>query len=222
MFGRRVGITAGLVLAGAALFLIPGANTAWGRGVVIGRGFGGGYGYTHVTPYGNVSSYGYRSPYYGYRSYGYGYPSYGYGYGYPSYGYGWGGGFGYAPTYNNYYYPPTYSVQPQTSPGVPYVAGYAPSAPTSNTARVDIQVPANADLFIEGQKMTQTGARRSFVSPALEAGHKYIYTIKATWMEDGKPVTQQKQVTVQAGDRQSLLFLGDGDGKPAATTTTTN
>lgn len=199
MFGQRVGIAAGLALAGAVLLLTPGESAAWGRGF-----YGGGYGYTHISPYGNVSVYGHGGPYFGYRSYNY--PYYGYGYG----GYGWGGGYGayYAPTYNNYY--PQMYVAPQQPQTVPYVAGYAPSAATT-TARLDIQVPPDADVYIEGQKMKQTGPRRSFVSPALEAGQQYVYNIKATWTQNGETVSDEKQVNVQAGDRQSIIFLGNSD-----------
>ncbi|HBI42924.1 MAG TPA: hypothetical protein DDY78_08715, partial [Planctomycetales bacterium] len=49
-----------------------------------------------------------------------------------------------------------------------------------------MQVPnADAQVFFDGDKTSQTGAERAFVSPPLEAGRSFHYTIEARWMEDG-------------------------------------
>jgi uncharacterized protein (TIGR03000 family) len=61
----------------------------------------------------------------------------------------------------------------------------------------------SARVTIQGQEMQATGTQRDFVSPALEPGRAYTYTIAATWNANGQMVTRQKQVDVQPG--QSVL-----------------
>ena len=39
----------------------------------------------------------------------------------------------------------------------------------------------DAHLLIDGKKTKQTGVKRHFVSPPLEAGWTYTYTLTATW-----------------------------------------
>ena len=60
-------------------------------------------------------------------------------------------------------------------------------------------VPADADVFIDGAPMTQTGTERIFNSPPLEKGYRYSYTIRARWTEDGSPVEQTRTVSVTPG-----------------------
>ena len=39
-----------------------------------------------------------------------------------------------------------------------------------------------------------------FVSPSLNPGRDYHYTLKAEWMRDGKPVVVSKEIAVRAGE----------------------
>lgn len=71
------------------------------------------------------------------------------------------------------------------------------------TAKVIVNVPADAKLFIEGVAMTSTGAVRHFESPALVPGKLYTYTLKAEVVRDGKAVTTSRTVDVQAGQTVS-------------------
>lgn len=176
------------------------------------------------------------NPYAGcYPSYGYGrYPNY---YGYGSYGYGFGtsfgvgypfGGVGYYPPIGYNYYPPiapyaqlnpvnqqapTNGVNPPPSPyPQPYVRATPPAGeqmptPRTDVAEIVVNVPDDAEVWIEGVKMKQTGPRRRFVSPTLVPGVSYTYEIRATWMQDGRKVSDSNQVTVHGGDRSSLTFI---------------
>jgi len=138
-------------------------------------------------------------PWYG-GNYG-GYYGRGYGY-YQPYGY-----YGYSPSYYNYD-PGWYST-----PGVNY---YPPTnvttlpAPTpvlaNNTATIEVIVPANAELWFDGNKTTQTGTQRFFVTPPLTAGTSSTYEVRATWVENGAPVTQARMIQVQPG-QQSVVNL---------------
>jgi uncharacterized protein (TIGR03000 family) len=127
--------------------------------------------------------------------YGYSYPYYAYDYGYPDY-------------YSSY--PDTYSYQYATPQ---YYGSYTPEytlyqAPaTETTANVRVIVPPTATVWVEGQQMTQTGNVRDFVSPALPSGQPFIYHVRATWMQNGAPVTQGRAVDVQAGAQVTVNFL---------------
>jgi uncharacterized protein (TIGR03000 family) len=70
-----------------------------------------------------------------------------------------------------------------------------------------IRLPADAVLEIEGvERVTtkSTGEKRRFVSPAMEVGPKYVYTLKATWTKDGKPFTVTRDVNVRAGEDNEI------------------
>ena len=62
-------------------------------------------------------------------------------------------------------------------------------------------------MTLEGKETKQTGPVRKFVTPKLEPGVEYVYTIKATWTANGKPVEDTMKVTVKAGDAKSVAFL---------------
>lgn len=75
----------------------------------------------------------------------------------------------------------------------------APEESALNQATLIVSLPADAKLFIQGQATTTTGATRTFVSPTLEAGKDYVYTLKAEVVRDGKPLSVTREVTVRAG-----------------------
>ncbi len=66
-------------------------------------------------------------------------------------------------------------------------------------ARLKVNLPADARLTIQGQASQSRGGERTFQSPALEPGKTYTYKLKATWSENGKAVTVEKDVDVRAG-----------------------
>jgi uncharacterized protein (TIGR03000 family) len=71
------------------------------------------------------------------------------------------------------------------------------------TVTVEIYVPENARLFVEGQEAVLTGPRFCFVSPPLARG-KYTYTIKAILPGTNGPRTVTRQVDVRPGDFESI------------------
>jgi uncharacterized protein (TIGR03000 family) len=106
-------------------------------------------------------------------------------------------------------YSPGY-VAPAYNPPQYYNSGYyfAPRQDVpANAALIEMRVPANAEVWFSGEKTTQTGDTRAFVTPALESGHKYAYRIKVRWKDEkGQPVEREKKVPVQPGSRVSLDF----------------
>src|SRR5262249_13929838 len=53
----------------------------------------------------------------------------------------------------------------------------------------------------------------------LEPG-TYTYTLRSTWMENGREVNREKQVSVKPG-QEAVVRFADTDTTPAATSTTT-
>jgi uncharacterized protein (TIGR03000 family) len=77
---------------------------------------------------------------------------------------------------------------------------------TSNVVRMNIRVPAKAEVWFDGSKTSETGSLRSFVTPPLERGKEYSYEIRTRWTEDGRPVEQTRKINIRPGDRLTLDF----------------
>ena len=59
--------------------------------------------------------------------------------------------------------------------------------------------PAGAVLFVDGAKTAGEGEERSFFTPPLEPGQKYFYDVRVEVAIDGKKVSEEKRVIVEAG-----------------------
>jgi uncharacterized protein (TIGR03000 family) len=77
----------------------------------------------------------------------------------------------------------------------------APAPPPTGEARLDVRVPAGAELWVEGKRMSQTGEYRQFVSPPLEPGKDYAYRMRVRWIENGREVERTRDVVVRPGDQ---------------------
>src|SRR5437868_4703383 len=86
---------------------------------------------------------------------------------------------------------------------VPGAAGpaIAQTAVQERTASIRVLLPsANAQLSIDDVPTRQTGAERVFVSPPLEAGRSYTYTVSATWQPNNyTTITRTRKILVKAG-----------------------
>jgi len=200
-----------------------GGRGGWGGGWGRGSGWGISVGVPGFSGY-----YGSGSPYYGYGGYGYGYgsPWYGggYGYGYPSYGY-------VSPGYSYYDYYPSYGMstydnsypnysyststyQPSTSGVMQAQYSYPSQNPPQNQALLRIELPrADARITLQGVAMDQGfGMERMFISPPLESGKTYTYTVRCTWMDGNNPITREKTIDVQPGQTAMVDFREGGVG----------
>jgi uncharacterized protein (TIGR03000 family) len=97
--------------------------------------------------------------------------------------------------------PPGGDLVPAVPPGQ-VQAEYRPAippTPTAGAARITVQVPAGAQLFVDDQPTAQTGAVREFVTPAtLEPGRNYQYKLRAQWQQNGQTVTRERTVEFKA------------------------
>ena len=193
-----------------------GGGGCCGGGYAYGSGYGGGY-----------------AGYYG---------DYGSGYAMPYGGTGYRSGSGYNMPYGSSYYrddanyrrPPAEIPAPREGgadternrPG----AGDRPPAsdrpsgakPPENSAAAErqgdrayvrVQLPAEAQLFINDTATESTDSARNFYSPPLKAGKDYTYSFRAEMMRDGKKLQATKDVVVQAG-KELDINLNDSDFKP--------
>jgi uncharacterized protein (TIGR03000 family) len=94
----------------------------------------------------------------------------------------------------------------------PADAGSAPAGQA--TAQVTVVVPADAEVFFDGDPTTETGTERRFVTPPLTVGGKYSYTIRARWQRVGNAVEKTRQVRVTGGGNVRVDFMAPppGDG----------
>lgn len=81
-----------------------------------------------------------------------------------------------------------------------------PAASLEAPAKVLVSLPADAKLLIDGHATVSTSSERTFVSPALEVGKEYQYTLTAELVRDGKNVTETKTITVRAGETTAVNF----------------
>ena len=63
-----------------------------------------------------------------------------------------------------------------------------------------MSLPADAKLSIDDHATTSTSAQRSFVSPALQRGQEYHYTLTAEVTVDNKPIVFSERISVKAGE----------------------
>src|SRR5262249_9321194 len=129
-----------------------------------------------------------------------------FGYSYACHGcygcYGCHGCFGGAESYQ--------MVGPPTAPMTPPKEGVAPPkgdetfAPAK--ARLIVELPADAKLFIDDQPMKTPSAVRQFSTPELQPGQTYYYMVRVEVMKDGTPQTVERRVLVRAGQEVKADF----------------
>ena len=77
------------------------------------------------------------------------------------------------------------------------------------TVTVEVYLPQDARLFIEGQEMKSKGSMRHVVSPPLPPG-KYTYTIKAILPGPNGPRSVTRRIDVRPGDFESIDLRAPG------------
>jgi uncharacterized protein (TIGR03000 family) len=100
-------------------------------------------------------------------------------------------------------------MAPATTPSTPTTT--PEKAPKSEVrgptpAEVIVKLPADAKLFVDGQRIELTAGTRAVVTPALEPGQDYFYMVRAEAVRDGKTVEENRRVIVRAGYTTNLDF----------------
>ena len=110
---------------------------------------------------------------------------------------------------------------------VPAEAEYAPAdeapaepesadPPADNSAEINVKLPENAIVRVNGAPTKSEGAKRSYVSKGLQPGRTYSYKLSVEFDHDGEKVVKEKTVRMRAGDRVNLSF-GSEDSEQVAT-----
>jgi len=85
--------------------------------------------------------------------------------------------------------------------------GSAPAATGDAPVTITMMLPADAQVWFDDTKTTQTGSYRRFVSPPVPAGHTYTYHVRiASASNPARDAT--RTLTVRAGDRINLDLRG--------------
>lgn len=107
-------------------------------------------------------------------------------------------GYGYSYAVPVYYAAPVARVAEATAPA---------------EAKVVVNVPDDAALYIDGQKSKMTSDRRTFVSPVLQPGATYFYDLKVEVVRDGEKKTETRRVTLRAGQVARVDFRDLGQAE---------
>jgi len=107
-----------------------------------------------------------------------------------------------------------YNVAPVVSAGMyppATMEGYVSTVRTATSpgdisAEIDVKVPASAELYFNGVRMSQTGENRVFLTPPLVPGRDFSYTVQAVWTNNDHPVREQRNIRIRGGDRLSVDF----------------
>lgn len=84
---------------------------------------------------------------------------------------------------------------------------------TSTSATIVVNLPADANLTIDGAPTASTSERRVFDSPELTPGKNYYYMFKAQVIRDGKTLVVEQKVPVIAGaTREVTLTIPASEG----------
>jgi uncharacterized protein (TIGR03000 family) len=85
-----------------------------------------------------------------------------------------------------------------------------PQQGPSNVAGLEVQVPSpDAEVWLQGQKVSGSGTTRRFYSPPLDPQKTYTYTVNAAWYENGELRTQRQQVDIRADSIARVDFTQD-------------
>ncbi|QVL32528.1 TIGR03000 domain-containing protein [Telmatocola sphagniphila] len=74
---------------------------------------------------------------------------------------------------------------------------------------IEIKVPADASLTVDGIPVKQTGSVRRLITPELPYGRTFKYTFKAVSMENGKKYEAEKTVSVEAGKSYEVDLISN-------------
>jgi uncharacterized protein (TIGR03000 family) len=70
---------------------------------------------------------------------------------------------------------------------------------STSRAKLIVELPADAKLFIDDVPMKTPSGKRAFNTPTLEPGQAYYYMVRIEYVRDGKPVSETRRVIVRAG-----------------------
>jgi uncharacterized protein (TIGR03000 family) len=67
-------------------------------------------------------------------------------------------------------------------------------------AKILIDVPPQARLYVDNKLMPMRSGQRTFLSPPLEPGSSYYYDVKIVTLQDGREQIFSDRVVIRRGD----------------------
>jgi uncharacterized protein (TIGR03000 family) len=83
-------------------------------------------------------------------------------------------------------------------------------APSAVPAYLNVNVPADAKVYLQDQLMPLEGTQRRFVSPELAIGSQHVYNVRVDVVRDGQTVSKTTQALVTAGQEIAVSVQFDG------------
>lgn len=80
--------------------------------------------------------------------------------------------------------------------------------PGEPSVLVTVHVPADALVYLNGQRMKSTSSPRVFQTPPLEPGRRYYYEVTVEFSEGQGGRRETRTLIFQAGDRVQAVFDG--------------
>ena len=81
-----------------------------------------------------------------------------------------------------------------------------PAADTIETA-LTVNVPADAKVYLAGNPTSAKGEKRVYRTTGLASGKAWdSYVVRVEFEQDGQKVTQEKSISLKAGESQELSF----------------
>ena len=124
----------------------------------------------------------------------------------------YGGWYGYgapAPAYTPSANPMTVPVPPVTPPANPEKPPVPPSARLGgygSPAKLIIEKPVDAKLFVDNIPIAADTASKTFTTPELAPAQAYYYMVRIEMTREGKPVSETRRVIVRAGETATESF----------------
>ncbi len=97
-------------------------------------------------------------------------------------------------------------MSPAGEPGTTPKTGTGTTTSTAKPARLVVQLPEGAKLYVDDRPMTTASAKRTFRTPELQPGQTYYYIVRAELVRDGQTYNQTRQILLRAGDEVQASF----------------
>lgn len=79
--------------------------------------------------------------------------------------------------------------------------------PAGGAAKLIIDMPQGAKLFIDDMPITVRETTREFATPALQPGQTYYYQVRVEGSRDGQPMNETRRVLVRANELVRESFV---------------
>jgi len=109
---------------------------------------------------------------------------------------------------------PAATVLPYPMPSASVLPRSIPAA--GNRATIQLELPVDAALFVDGRPIVLTSPRTTFVTPPLPEGKSYFYTFKVEVPRGEKQESRTKKVSVRPGAFIRLTYEDMAGGPPPA------